>query len=102
MVASGVITDIISVEIEGHRLQKLICGAVELLHRTVAAARDEQPVAGRVIVCSLRLVETSDRPYLPVCFQVDHFKRAIIKCRREEALAFQVHAKMIHAPFDVR
>ena len=102
VVASGVIADIIGVEIEGHRLQKLICGAIEHLHRAVAAARDEQSVGGRVVVCSLRLVETGDRPYLPACFQIDHFERAIIKCRREEALAFHVHTKMIHASFDLR
>ena len=102
VLASVVIADIVGVQVEGDRLQKKIRGAVKNLHGTVAATGDEQPIGGRIVVRSLGLVQTRNRMHLPACLQIEHFERVIVERRREEALAFQIDPKMIHAAFDVR
>ena len=67
MLASGVIADVIGIQIERHGLQKLKCGAVKNLHGAVAPAGHEQTIGFRVVERTLRLIQIRNRVDLAAC-----------------------------------
>ena len=101
VLAPRVVSDIVGIKVERHRLQKLKCAAVKDFYRAVPAAGNEKAIALGIEIRPLRFVQTGNGVDLPTTLQIDHFERVIVKRSRKEALALHVDAEMIHAPFNV-
>ena len=101
VLGSRVVPDVVGIEVERHRLQKLKCAAVKDFYRSVPATRHKQAIGLGIKIRALRFVQTGNGVNLTARLQINHFQRVIIKRSREEALPLHVDAEVIHASFDL-
>src|SRR5207253_10657423 len=87
VVAAGVVSDVLRVQIERFSLQQPKRGAVKNLPGAVAAAGDEEAIYIGIKIRALRFVQIRNGVNLPARRQVNHFERVIVKRSCKETLA---------------